>query len=944
MAHRAVGGVLALTLVLFALPRAGGAASRVPAQPRRVDIRVELAPDGSSLRGRARWTVHNDTAKPLERLPFWLYPNRFQGDEGRLSDRVAPWIYPAGPSGGAMRIVGAFTGGAKEPLESVAYAPFPSPAASVEGVAGVAWVRLGAPVPVNGAVCVELDFEVDIPERRGRFGRYGGVVSLGGGFFPRPMADLTGSDPARPFRAVLMKIEVGFPENTGGVVGDVVVPPAPKAQTAVVGPFRAVTLGLVAMNRMDVSELVASWGRAVFVSNRLLEPDEDSNWRAGRDSEGVLPDGVPEIAENHPARRCLEVAIKTGSLLAERVGEAGRDRRVVIVELPLWDRLVQEGPGAVWVSDRIYRVFPAERALWFHDLALARAVAADLVWDPLIRAGHGGAAPLEADLVGAWIAKAYREEVHRKEQSMEDLVGFAGFVPLIDNLLYAPQVPFRQVYAPGIEERDDLRDEPWRFADSSPRGERILAKLEDRLGFEAAHDLIAAIVREPVELSTGLRRALGDEAESFEADWFGEYPRVNYVLSSVTDRKTDRGYLHLARIEREGQDVVEPVTVRFIDEDGRAEDVVWDGRDKEGSVSWESPAPIDKVAVDPGMRLIEDRSLSDGHPLSDNTSGLSWRPPLLTRLLIWGDLTGGVPNFDAGFAMRRRYDVTNSFHGSVGYTTRGYGGGVAYYRHFGATRTLNSRTWFAGPSLYVNRYEPIEDAGPELPEATRFGATTGSLALSLGRDDREYFWDPRSGTAFSVAALYGLGRDDDGRIVQVGKLLARGFGLWSPRLGHTLALYGGVMGLVGHPNAANLNTLSERSLLRGFDPNETFGRTGIYGVCEYRHTLFDASRISMPLSTLVQRFQGVLFAGGGTMSLPTGYEGMFEPDRIFTEVGYGLRLHALIFGVQQYLLGLDLAVPLTPVNRYYEAEVDGGSSVRVQRPAYKLVFGITQVY
>ncbi len=938
-----VGTAAALFFALASLPLLATAEAPASAEPRRVEIFVDISKDGSSLRGRVRWTVQNDTAAALERLPFWLYPNRFYKDEQRLPDRVAPWIYPGGPSRGAMRIVGVAVGGEPLPSKAVTYAPFPSPAAGSGGVAGIAWIQLGFSLAPGRAVRLELEYEVDIPERRGRFGRYDGVVSLGGGFFPRPMADLTGVDPARPLRAALMRIEVEFPRDMGGVIHDVVVPPRPEAQTAAVGPLRLLTLGLVAMDRMDVEERVVDWGRVVFVSRRLLDVDESGSWRAGRDSEGVLPEGVPNIAQTGAAGRCLDVAQKTGELVGRRIGRGRLKERVVLVELPVWDRLAQPGPGAVWVSDRIYRLFPAKRALWFHDLALARSVTASLIWDRLVQAGHS-AAPLEADLVGAWIAKVYSEEVHRKTQSMEDLVGFASFVPLIDNLLYAPQVPFRQVYARGIGERDDLRDEPWRFANPRPGGERVLAKLEDRLGTEAARELVADIAKEPLGLSPALSRALGEDAARFEADWLGDYPRVNYALSSVFDEKTEGGYRHIARVQRQGRPVTEPVTVRFIDEDGRSEDVIWDGRGQEGTVTWESPAPIDRVVVDPNMRLIEDPALADGHPLSDNTNELRWRPPLLTRFLVWGDLTGEVPNFDASFAMRRRYEVTNSFHGSLSYTTRGYGGGLSYFRHFGATRTLNSRRWYAGPTLSVRRYEPVEDAGPELPEETRFGATTASLALSLGRDDREYFWDPRSGTAFGVTALYGLGRDDDGRVVQVGKLLARGFGLWSPRLGHTLALYGGVMGLVGHPNAANLNTLSDRSLLRGFEPNETFGRLGIYGVCEYRHTLFDASSVSMPLFTWLQRFQGVLFAGGGTMSVPTGYAGMFQPERIFTEAGYGLRLHTLIFGVQQYLLGLDLAVPLTPTERFYEVETADGSMARVPRPSYKLVFGITQVY
>jgi hypothetical protein len=71
---------------------------------------------------------------------------------------------------------------------------------------------------------------------------------------------------------------------------------------------------------------------------------------------------------------------------------------------------------------------------------------------------------------------------------------------------------------------------------------------------------------------------------------------------------------------------------------------------------------------------------------------------------------------------------------------------------------------------------------------------------------------------------------------------------------------------------------------------------------------------------------------------------MFTSERLFAEVGYGLRLHMLAFGLSQYLLALDLAVPLWPDDRTYEVEQADGTTAKATRARFKIVFGITQTY
>ena len=312
--------------------------------------------------------------------------------------------------------------------------------------------------------------------------------------------------------------------------------------------------------------------------------------------------------------------------------------------------------------------------------------------------------------------------------------------------------------------------------------------------------------------------------------------------------------------------------------------------------------------------------------------------------MISGDLRAGDPYVNMGLLFRRKYDLTNAIALNGAFTPRSFDGQVSYYRSFGQKRTLNSRKWFYGPTLGVSRYRKVEDPGPEIPEETRFAATVGSLSFTLFRDDRAYFYDPLHGTSISIIGGYSLGADASGNAVQVGRLHANYIGVFSPAIRHAFAVSLGAMLLAGQPAAAQLQTLSVREILKGFDVAETYGRIGFYAVVEYRHTILDASYVKAPLFTWLDRFQGVLFVAGGTMSEAQGYGGLFTRDRIFTEVGYGLRAHVLALGVQQQVFALDFAVPITPLDRERPMEQADGTIVKESRAPFKLVFGVMQTF
>lgn len=930
--------------LLPALPVAAGDSD----QPAVVAaVGAALSEDGDVLRGNIRLTITNDSGVQVDAIPLWLYPNRFADPEAQVSDRTVNWLYPRGSRAGSMRVAAPHWNGTPLGEGAISLEPMPEGGAPGGAEDVVARVRLPVPLRAGERGELSLEFEVRVPKRRGRFGRYGGVVSLGGGWFPRPMTDLSGRDPGLPPEIMGADIRVALAAGRGAVLADRVFRPSERARTIEVADLVAEVFPLVVMERMDVSKRELAWGEVLYVSQSLHKRDPEWEDTRNRDETG-LPEGLPRVGSVNVADRALDIAETTAGILAREAPTCPLPERLVIVEIPAMDRLVQPGPGMVLVSDRLWRLIPFDVVLAFHDKVLARELGAELAHHALgadepVRYRH-----VAAEVIGAVLGRLYEEEVIGGGKSVHDLIGIAGFLPRVDNLLYAPQVPFREAYSPSVEGEDPLRDEPWRFMNRLPRGLRVAAKLEDLVGRERVRAVTADLVAGRRDLWGAIEESLGRPgARRFFEQWLDEYPSVNYRLGAIEDQPLDGGRVrHRVQILQDGERVFEPVKVRITDDDGESEDVTWDGEGREGWVEWTSNAPVDEVRLDPEYRLVEDPALTADHPLADNIDPLPWRPPMLTRFVIWGDALTLEPHIDLSFAMRRKYDITNSYHLSGNYTPRGYGGLFAYLRHFGTKRTLNSRIWYAGPTLAVFRHHEVEEAGSDIPQESNYAATMGTFGLLLGRDDRQYFWDPRSGLSFNVAASYSVGRADDGRTVHTGSAGTRVFGLLSPGIGHTFALYGGAIGVVGQPVAADLASFSTRNILRGFALDETYGRVGLYAVAEYRHRILDLSPIYFLTFARFDRLQGALFVGGGTMSRPDGYDGMFDygGGRVFTEAGYGLRLHILSLGVAQYMIAFDVAVPITPFDRSYKVTQTDSSVAEYGRPPFKLVFGITQTY
>lgn len=885
-------------------------------------VRYEVSPQVHSQ-------IRSKTSLKTDFIRFLLYPNQFQHNPDLLPEYLQNWIYPNGTNIGQMRVLQIRVNDSKISTKQLEYVNWSFEYRDAESM--IVQLPIPRSIPATASFFVEVDFTVTIPERRGRFGFHNDVLTLAGGWFPRLLANQ--SDENNLPLPLNLQLELTVPKSFHAFVVDDVFPKQSIPHSVAIRALNIDEAPLVLMKRMDIVRHPTKWGPISFISSHYLPtPKPRKTVTISKRSMSRTTSRRQYLTE-----RTFSIAKKMASLLGTDKWPEGE---LFVIEVPTWDRLAQTSNNTLLLSQKTLALVPHPKAQLFHEADIAKNIAIILARQRTAKETTLG--PLWAEVIGYYQKQQYLKSVANQSEELHQLLRFASFIPYVDNLIYAPQIPFEHVYTASIEEKDYFRAELWRTLNSLPRGKRILAKLEDRIGIERTKKLMEQYLGSNQSFFIIVEGFLESHAQFF-SQWLGSYPRISYDLGKIkSDAKGDH-YQHQVQVHRRGAPIVEPVTVQLTDRNGTSTRLVWNGEGNTGIVKWQSAAQLDSVLIDPERRLVETLA-GQGHPLGDNVTPKPMRPPLLNQFLVWGDSVTLEPFVLANFGFKKKYDITNSFSLQAYYTPRLVGGAVGYLRHFGFNRTLNARSWYTGPTLSVYRYKDAAETEPLIPSQNRYTATMATISVLAGMDNRKYGFDPQSGKSFQINVGYSAGYDHRQNGVQNAKGGIRAFRNIRLSLGHLLAMYGGVSAVVGTPPASNLVSLSHRQVLRGFDLGETYGKLGLYGVMEYRHTLFGDTPITFPFGTHLNRIQGVLFTGIGSATLPGDYSHLFNNKRVFAEIGYGLRFHLLTLGVVPYLLAIDFAVPIFPRHRSYTLYSGDNTPYTYQRSPFRFVFGITQTY
>lgn len=871
----------------------------------RVDVRLDA--HAGAIQGTVDIALKNPSRQPLTRMYLWLLPNRLSEPPEALDDVNHYWIYPESHNPGIMKLISAQGGvpGATSPIERSAWKQEPH---ALAGTGTLVSLALPQPVASGRSVQLQLRFWARIPERYGSFGCIDGRCTLMGGFYPMLAAvGEAGWELDAPPMMTDMDVSVELARPASVVLFDRVFGQAPEG--ALVAAARARAPGvpyapLFVVPRLYESKRVQAGITMRYLSRERPPPTDIAHEKT-----------IPYTMENH-ARHALDSVGESLELMAT-IHVPVRTKQLIFVEAPLRFSLASAHPGVVAVSNRFYRIWPAKRFRKFHQRQLIRAVFDRLMTETIAARNreHARDRSAAADFVASFLTDLYVVKRYKKSESMGDILQPVAFIPVVDQLLYAPQTMFADAYFGGVLDTEPLRDHPMRFMHQRPRGRLFYEKLRDLLDAEALRTAMRAVIVDGVPFRRAAETAYGSPLAWFFEQWDGPYPVVNYRLLSRSSKRLPTGrYEHKIQLERRSEHpeqlLVEPVTVLVVLKGGKQRFLRWDGRGTRGVLRFQDERAIDRVVIDPRRRLVENRLHGEiAHPLFDNRDKhrIRFVYNSFGVLLNLSDLSGLLA---VDFTLGRVRDVEHRSRFSL-YTSASVLVGVTgrYTRSFGdpvtSDQLLSSVTArVSGQRLRTGFF------GDDSRTASRL-----SLGLGFGASDRLFAFEPRFARDLGIGASLTVTRRDAAGEEDAEFLLSGGVGaayarIFTLRGDHTLA--------VDIDGAIVLGDLAIRSqllggggagALRGYAPGELFGRSRLMLRAEYRHLFTHQMNWNLGHYNFVRGIGGALFADVGLLSPCDGYNPA-RTDSAYASVGYGLRFLYDSFGTLPQMMRLDVALPL----------------------------------
>jgi hypothetical protein len=866
---------------------------RATASGPATDLDVTLDPDGRRISGHARLRIVNDGAAPLSTVSFILYPNALAQRSPALNDVRFHWLYPGRFSPAAIELTNLRIDGAPAPV-TIDDLPLVARQA-------IASAPLAKPLAPGEAVTVDVDFVTRIPRRYGAFGCDGARCRLMGGFYPVPARPGSPVSPGAPRgivvdRAGHTRISLKLPPRLALLVdGQPIVNDGGGPFVVEGDDVRTPTI--VTDDVLRPATLTVGAHVVRYLHRRPRPPSSNDQ-------------PMPYVREDI-AGLVLETA-RQSLLLADAAGFQ-RDLPLTLVEAPLRHDLVQQHGDVILVSDQIFRIFPFDRLRKYHRMEIAHAVFATVA-DAAIRAHE---APVDRDraagVLAAYLTDVYTRAEFRYVEYFRELLAPLDFVPAVDQLMYAPLLASPSTYFGDVDDRDEIRDGVWRFADARPGPRLLYNKLLDLVGPARFPTLARKLYVEQMPLRRAAAELFGANLDWFWRQWLDGFPVVNYHLDTV--RVAPGGGRVTIAVRREGETIREPVEVKVVDRAGGERIFIWDDGAQSHTFDVELPAGLASVEVDPRHRLVETAlgSLPDvDDPRMDNRHPPRW------RLLYDGagalfNISQTSLNFAIGMLAKPQHDLRHhiqveAYHNETSLFGLAVSGGYG----FGQQADRNNLTSVLMAGLTGARLDP--SFGTNLGETPQGGWQM--LARTwFQHDTRDYLFDPWRAVGVRLGAGYTLTALDGGDRLSrfgVGGFLLRLFEL-AP--GHVLAAAAEGSAAWGDIKLfSQLESAGGPLELRGYGADELLALSRAVGRLELRNDFWTGLDWNLLHFTTVRGIAGTLFAD--VAAIGTCETHALSRERVYYDVGYSFRVLHDAFGLHQQLLSVDFAVPLNRHDPY----------------------------
>ncbi len=743
-------------------------------------------------------------------------------------------------------------------------------------------LRCPRAVAAGTTVDVRISARLLVPERFGPFGRRRKHLTLAGGWYP-----LVGrADAASPVG--LARVSVALPSATFAILGgEPHRPPIPnlRRRRRIEGRFDDVSQVGLHVRPTTLRSRSFAGGAVRYAATDLRDVDEIGE---------TLTDALRFWREEG-----FEDVARRGDPL-------------VVLRAPLRHNLARRSADVVLLSDRAFRLPPLDRGYRFHRFPILREVFGRLLIEHL-RHEPARTRAVTADAIASWMVDRYVASRYGRAEDAFDLLDVWSFIPRIDSLLYAPDLPFVGAFFRVIREDDPLRAPLEDFRLPTTRGKVLYDKLLDRVGVERTTEAFTAMVGGDT-LEASVSDALGGQgdAKAFLTTWIGPYPKVEYVLAEASSRAEAGHHVATVVVEQHGDAVAEPLTVRIEDVDGAERTVTMPASgDARRVVTATLAAPVDGAWLDPHGRVAETPTYARPSPRYDNITSPRWKVLLNNfNLLVAATESDVETALDLGFY--EEYDVRwrHAVRADYGRDAIGLSARTRY--SFGerttAARLAHSIGLSVSGEFLREGFAREEDNG--------FAATA---RLSYSYDNRTSIWAKETGYAASVSATYQhvFGEPEAPRTPDALAITAKALGQWQLSLGHQISarVSAGTFAF-GTPRPQLLYRVGGRRNVRGYATDAAVGRVRGIASVEWLHPLVSELQVNGFYYAWLNGLDGALFADVAIIADDLASLG----DRpILGDVGYGLRFYLDWLGVTPGIMAIDVAFPLV--------DPDGGSNL-----------------
>jgi hypothetical protein len=846
-------------------------ASARAAEPERYEVDVTVDPASGIVSGDV--TIRAHVAEGEASITLWLYADRLAVAPSPMEERSWRWIYPGEIDLGGITLDALTVDGEAAEGELLS-----SPLGDLRGrdFGGSDLVLPVDPGPAR-TVVVRFAMRLDVPDRFGRLGRAAGVLSLAAPWYP-----LVVDGDAWAF-------EVPHVVHASVTHGEIATSIARGADIDIeqVGAY----VPAIAASRFSTRTVRAGGHDVVVVSAGELytPPSDDAPSLQGIiDLSGIdLAGMIGQVAEQ---------AYASAAWLGIAVPEP-----LTVLVVPSRTELAASAPGVLLVSDHALQIFPLDVVREFHLRAIRRAIFQVLAQSISARVEAPGDRGWVDDLRSIVLLDLDEARRSSTAQRPDQLLSLFAFHPAVDQLLYAPQIAFEEIYFGAIDEPDRFRDDPVRARFPLTRGRRLLECVRDVLDDEAMQRTVARIANGRRSIRSALARAEID-VDAMLPFWLRYATlEVNYRLGTITTERTEAGFRHTIEILREGDERPEPVEVEVEDGAGHRVSGYWDGRGERGEVVIDTPADRGSVTIDPRQRLPQSARVSDGHPRQDDATNAPWRPPIITAfaldvLVSEQNVTGVID-----LALRQRYDLEHTVALRLARTAARTGGRIVYIQGLGPKAHNNRRIGTLGGGIGFNYVQP------GFGGVLNLGGYAIDAQLIGGVDTRRFIYDPREAFVLSAALQVTGTVRDDSTFAITGRGAFHATGIFPVGLLNVFVLAGGGGFTIGPALDADRQSIGGRYALRGFSNSQLLGNGALYAVLEHRFTVITDLGINILWGVIAREVQLAWWVGGGVVFDTSDHRdahGAFE-------AGGGLRFHYEYGGIQPGVLAIDIGVPIS---------------------------------